>query len=56
MAMNLVDSPCKFSCYIWQSKVKKWDGGIYQPQEVYYSAEKALEVEKERVRVVIGYE
>ena len=42
------------NCY--QYSIALWDGGIYQPQEIYYSADKALEVGKERVRVVIGYE
>ena len=41
-------------CY--QYSIALWDGGIYQPDEICYSAEKALEVGRERVRVVIGYE
>lgn len=41
-------------CY--QYSIVLWDGGIYQPQEIFYTANKALEVGIEKIRVTIGYQ
>jgi hypothetical protein len=32
------------------------DCSIYQPNELYYTAAKALEIGIERIRIVIGYQ
>jgi hypothetical protein len=41
-------------CY--QYSIAFGDGGIYQPQEIYYTANKALEVGIEKIRITIGYQ
>ena len=41
-------------CY--QYSIALRDGGIYQPQEIYYTADKALEVGIERIKITIGYQ
>ncbi len=41
-------------CY--QYSIAFWDGSIYQPDEIYYTAEKALEVGLEKIRITIGYQ
>ena len=41
-------------CY--QYSIAFWDGGIYQPDEIYYTANKALEVGIEKIRITIGYQ
>ena len=33
-----------------------WDGSIYQPQEIYESADKALNVGIESIEITIGYQ
>lgn len=40
-------------CY--QYEILFWDGSIFQPQEMYESADKALNVGVESIRTVIGY-
>ncbi|MBE9168686.1 hypothetical protein IQ238_14615 [Pleurocapsales cyanobacterium LEGE 06147] len=42
------------SCY--QYEIAFWDGSIYQPTEIYYTAEAALKVGIERIKIVIGRE
>lgn len=32
-----------------------WDASIYQPKEIYESADKALNVGVESIRITIGY-
>jgi hypothetical protein len=32
-----------------------WDGSLYSPNELYYTAEKALKIGKESIKIVIGY-
>ena len=41
-------------CYSYS--IALWDGGIYQPQEIYYTADKALEVGIEKIKITIGYQ
>ena len=33
-----------------------WDGSIYQAREIYESADKALSVGLESIKIVIGYQ
>jgi hypothetical protein len=40
-------------CY--QYEIAFWDGCIFQPQEIYESADKALNMGLKMVKVVIGY-
>ncbi|MBW4533187.1 MAG: hypothetical protein KME09_04550 [Pleurocapsa minor HA4230-MV1] len=39
----------------YQYEIVFWDGSIHQPQEIYETAEKALNIGLEMVKVVIGY-
>ena len=41
-------------CY--QYEIAFWDGSIYQPNELYYTADKARDVGVERIKIVIGYQ
>jgi hypothetical protein len=41
-------------CY--QYEIAFWDGSIYQPQEIYESADKARDVGLESIKIVIGYQ
>ena len=38
-----------------QYEILFWDGSIYQPQEIYESADKALNVGIESIKTTIGY-
>jgi hypothetical protein len=40
-------------CY--QYEIVFWDRTIYQPQEMYESADKARDVGLENIKIVIGY-
>jgi hypothetical protein len=40
-------------CY--QYEISFWDGSFARPQEIYYTAEAALEVGIEAIEIVIGY-
>jgi hypothetical protein len=40
----------------YQYEIAFWDGCIFQPQEMYESADKALNMGLETVKVVIGYQ
>ena len=40
-------------CY--QYEILFWDGSIYQPQEMYQTAEKALNIGIDSIKTVIGY-
>jgi hypothetical protein len=52
-AILMVDySPGK--CY--QYAIAFYDGSIYQPNELYYTAEEALKVGIDCIQVVIGYQ
>ena len=50
LAVYYTDSKC------YSYSIALWDGGIYQPQEIYYTADKALEVGIEKIRITIGYQ
>jgi hypothetical protein len=39
----------------YQYEILFWDGSIYQPQEIYDTADKALSVGIESIKTVIGY-
>jgi hypothetical protein len=39
----------------YQYEILFWDGSIYQPQEIYSTADKALNVGIESIKTVIGY-
>jgi hypothetical protein len=39
----------------YQYEILFWDGSLHQPQEFYSTADKALNVGLETVKVVIGY-
>ncbi len=39
----------------FQYEIAFWDGSIYQPQEMYESADKARDVGLESIKIVIGY-
>ncbi len=39
----------------YQYAIAFWDGSIYEPAEIYYTAETALKVGIDCIRVVIGY-
>jgi hypothetical protein len=39
----------------YQYEIAFWDGCIYQPQEMYKSANQARDMGLEMVKVVIGY-
>ena len=41
-------------CY-YQYEILFWDGSIYQPQEMYETANKALNVGVESIKTTIGY-
>ncbi len=41
-------------CY--QYEIAFWDGLIYQPNEIYKTANQALDVGVERIKIVIGYQ
>ena len=38
-----------------QYEIVFWDGSIYQPQEIYDTADKALNVGIDSIKTVIGY-
>ena len=40
-------------CY--QYEILFWDSSIYQPQEIYSTADKALDVGINSIKTVIGY-
>ena len=40
-------------CY--QYEILFWDSSIYQPQEIYEPAYKALKIGIESIKIVIGY-
>ncbi len=42
------------NCY--QYEIVFWDGSSYQPQEIYYTANKARDVGIESIKIVIGYQ
>ena len=44
----------KGKCY--QYEIAFGDYTIYQPDEIYYTANKALEIGIERIRITIGYQ
>jgi len=50
LAVCHTDSKC------YQYSIAFWDVGIYQPDEIYYTADKALEVGIEKIRLTIGYQ
>ena len=39
----------------FQYEILFWDGSIYQPQEMYQTAEKALNIGIDSIKTVIGY-
>ena len=39
----------------YQYEILFWDGSIYQPQEIYESADKALNIGVNSIKTVIGY-
>ena len=39
----------------YQYEILFWDGSIYQPREIYETANKALEIGIESIKIVIGY-
>jgi hypothetical protein len=39
----------------YQYEILFWDGSIYQPQEIYEAADKALNVGLDSIKTVIGY-
>ena len=39
----------------YQYEILFWDGSIYQPQEIYDTADKALSMGREMIQVTIGY-
>ena len=39
----------------YQYEIVFWDGSIYQPQEAYPSADKAISVGMESIKTTIGY-
>lgn len=41
-------------CY-YQYEILFWDGSIYQPREMYETANKALEIGINSIKTVIGY-
>ncbi len=40
----------------FQYEIAFWDGSIYQPQEMYQTADKARDVGLESIKIVIGYQ
>ncbi len=40
----------------YQYEIAFWDGSIYQPNELYYTADQARDVAIESIRIVIGYQ
>ena len=40
----------------YQYEILFWDSSIHQPQEIYDTADKALNMGLEMVKVVIGYQ
>ncbi len=42
------------NCY--QYEIAFWYGSIYQPNELYYTADKARDVGVEKIKIVIGYQ
>lgn len=40
----------------FQYEIIFWDGSIYQPQELYETADKALNVGLDSIKTVIGYQ
>ena len=39
----------------FQYEILFWDGSIYQPQEIYNTADKALDLGIESIKITIGY-
>ena len=39
----------------YQYEILFWDGSIYQPQEIYETADRALNVGVEGIKTTIGY-
>jgi hypothetical protein len=40
----------------YKYEIAFWDGSLYSPKELYYTAEKALKVGTESIKTVIGYQ
>ena len=54
LCMRLREPRRRHLCY--QYEIAFWDSSIYQPQEIYDTADKTLNVGIEMVKVVIGYQ
>ena len=39
----------------YQYEILFWDGSIYQPQEIYETADKALNIGIDSIKTTIGY-
>lgn len=39
----------------FQYEIAFWDGSVYQPHEMYETANKALKIGIESIKIVIGY-
>ena len=40
----------------FEYEIAFWDGSLYQPQEIYETADKALSLGLESINIVIGYQ
>ena len=45
-----IDSKC------YKYSIAFWDGGIYQTDDIFYTADRALEAGLEEIRITIGYQ
>ena len=50
LAVYHTDSKC------YQYSIALWDGGIYQTDDIFYTADAALQAGIEEIRITIGYQ